>query len=342
MNLVVSVSDLDKCLEDIARQAIVLMDKNGIKHSDFSDLDRLNKELLDINENDKDSDRSRKIKANEKNKIINNILLEYFSIFGKLICPQKRIVLYSRELKDKIDRNAFTKKDDSIVSIEEAKEIKDAILYFEKLIQNGSNLNNHLSRGIYNTKQPDTLLYVWNVKHIHLNKQEATSKADMQNNRADWLLFVIVDDEECIFIDVRPHPHGSGFLSYSILKIIHNNAWMEKAGFFAVKQIGAEYVVKDTETLYKLYKNNVNISLGPFEFNGTVYVTKGGITTAGTSVSDTFKFLQWKRLLQKGFENIAYDSYLPSEKSLGEGIIIFQDSSRLPLIELIEKNKRRC
>ena len=53
-----SVADLDKCLEDIARQAIVLMDKSGIKHSDFSGLDRINKELLDINENDEDSDRS--------------------------------------------------------------------------------------------------------------------------------------------------------------------------------------------------------------------------------------------------------------------------------------------
>ena len=164
------------------------------------------------------------------------------------------------------------------------------------------------------------------------------SKADMQNNRADWLLFVIVDDEECVFIDVRPHPHGSGFLFYSILEIIHNNAWMEKAGFFAVKQVTAEYLVKDTETLYELYKNNVNI---PFEFNGTVYLPRGGITTAGTNVSDTCNFQQWKRLLQKEFENIAYVSYLPSENSLGEGIITFSDGSRLPLSELIDKNKRR-
>ena len=332
-----SIAEFDKCLEDIANQAVILMDNRSISHSDFSSLDRINGELLAVNENDENNNQFIETKKIEKSKIINNILLEYFSISGKLILPKRRKVIYSKELQDKIDNNTFTDATDSVVSTEEAAKIKDLISYFDQLIQNGSDITSHLSKGIYDADSPDRLLYTWNVKHIHLNKQEASNKVEMRNNRSGWLLFVMIDDEECDFLDVVAHPHGSGFSSYHFLEIIHNNAWMEKAGFEAVKQgITPQFVVNDTDTLYKLYKANINI---PFEFEGTVYFPSvRGLTTAGTNINDTLSFNQWKRRLQSGLKGREYISYLPSSNSLEEGIIMFQDGSQLSLNELTERS----
>ena len=337
-----SFADFDKCLEDLARQAITIMDKADVIHSDFSGLanDNATNDSRDTQDCDNDNSGNNNnyiasgitsIADSEKRKIINNALLEYFSIFGKLIAPKKRNVFYSKELQDKINNASFTGKDGSIVSSEEAEEIKNLISHFDKLFKDGNDINNHLSTGIFVANRPDTLLYTWNVKHIHLNTKEAVSKGDMHDNRSGWLLFVIVGDDvngennkenrenkgECAvyFLDVQYHPKGSGFSSYHFLEIIHNNGWMEKAGFVPIPQgepQSVEFTVSDTETLYKLYKAHINI---PFKFQGTVYFPKAGMTTAGTNVQDTLNFNHWKRRLQQGFKNREYVSYSISSSS---------------------------
>ena len=323
-----SIADFDKCLGDLARQAITIMDQAGVIHSDFSGLANVNN----------GNNGNYGITDSEKRKIINNALLEYFSIFGKLIIPKKRNVFYSKELQDKIDSNSFTEKDGSIVSSEKAEGIKNLILHFAKLFKDGNYINNHLSTGIFVANRPDTLLYTWNVKHIHLSIKEAVNKDEMHDNRSGWLLFVIVDDvngeneekeESVYFLDVQYHPKGSGFSSYHFLEIIHNNGWMEKAGFVSIPQGGihsVEFTVSDTETLYKLYKAHINI---PFKFQGTVYFPKAGMTTAGTNVEDTMRFNQWKRLLQRGFKNREYVSYSisPSSSAITYSSLTFPASS---------------
>ena len=81
-----SFADFDKCLEDLARQAITIMDKADVIHSDFSGLanDNATNDSRDTQDCDNDNSGNNNnyiasgitsIADSEKRKIINNALL---------------------------------------------------------------------------------------------------------------------------------------------------------------------------------------------------------------------------------------------------------------------------
>ena len=180
------------------------------------------------------------------------VILEYLNTVEKLILPKPRTVLVSKELQKKIENKNFTEKGQT-VSAKKASEIVDDIEYFEDQFKRGRDVNNHLSKQIYNSKCKDILLNTWNIKHIHLNKAEAKSMESMKNNRADFLLFCIVEDSDVLFLDVRRHPNKRGFSSYSLLQIAFNNDWMTHLGFEEVD----DYIPYSMETsVYKGYKQD--------------------------------------------------------------------------------------
>ena len=61
--------------------------------------------------------------------------------------------------------------------------------------------------------------------------QEAHSKSAMHKNISDWLLFVVIDEDNAYLLDVLKHPAKEEFSSYNFLKIAHSNGWLERMGF---------------------------------------------------------------------------------------------------------------
>ena len=68
----------------------------------------------------------------------------------------------------------------------------------------------------------DGLLWNYGMHHFHLGRE--TDK-DGFVERADHLLFAIVAPTDVYFVDVRPHPppHGIGWVSQDLTRIVHSN-----------------------------------------------------------------------------------------------------------------------
>lgn len=259
------------------------------------------------------------------------IILAYMNVMGKRIMPKPRKVVFSRELTEKIKKHYFLK-NDLIVSNDEALEVIDLITHFQGIFENGEDVNNHLSTQIFSSKQQDKLFNTWNIKHIHLNKQEARSKSAMKRNRADFLLFCVVEDENVYFLDVRQHPEGKEFSSYSFLEIAFNNCWMERLGFL---EMGSEYVpysmepkVTDDKIIYELYKSNVNIA---FDFQGRGFMSvNSGITSSGDRRDNVSWFDKMKRqIITFPFELNEYCGYNPINRDSVSGTITFKKNEDL-------------
>ena len=167
-------------------------------------------------------------------------LILYKSVLGKYIPSKRRNVIFSRELAVKMNSRNFTDNGQTVPP-EKADEINRLIHHFTELFQNGADINNHLSTGIFDSVRQDMLLNTWGVRHIHLNTREAHSKTAMHKNRSDWLLFVVIDGEKAYFLDVLKHPAKDEFSSYSFLKIAHSNGWLERMGFTRVSDYVSYY-----------------------------------------------------------------------------------------------------
>lgn len=264
------------------------------------------------------------------------IILAYMNAMGKRILPRPRKVHFSSELREKISNHSFFK-DGFCVTENEAMEIIDLITHFQGLIESGSDINNHLSIQIFSSKRQDILFNTWNIKHIHLNKQEAKSKKAMKRNRADFLLFCVVEHENVYFIDVRQHPEGNEFSSHSFLEIAFNNGWMERLGFV---EIGSEYVpysiepkVTDDKIIYELYKDNLNIA---FDFQGHGFIgIASGITSSGDRSNNVYYLHQLKRkIIQIPYDLNEYCGFSPISPDRVSGTIEFNRGGSLQKYQL--------
>ena len=82
----------------------------------------------------------------------------------------------------------------------------------------------------------------------------------------------------CIFLDVREHPHGAGFTSYSFLEIISNNGWMQYIGFSELNNIiDMVLEVTDDSHIYKLYKSNFIM----FKLGNKFFINVNGVRSSG-------------------------------------------------------------
>lgn len=253
------------------------------------------------------------------------IILAYRNVSSKFIVPRHRNVIYSKELQEKINNKCFLK-DNIMVEEGQANDIIDLICYFDNIFLEGKDVNNHLSTQIFTSKRQDMLFNTWNVKHIHLNNVEVNSKSGMKKNRADFLLFCIVDKENVYFIDVREHPKGNEFSSFSFLEIIYNNRLMEKIGFY---EIGHDYIphsmkpqITDDKELYEMY-NKLHINSG-FDFEGHGFFNLG-IASSGDKITHTLwlnKFVSKLRTIN--YSKNEYLGFKPQNNDYCVGKIEFQ------------------
>ncbi len=283
----------------------------------------------------------KKVMVNKKISFSHNvadqdIFLEYMNALGKRIIPKPRKVIYSKELQKNIDNKSFSENGHPL-SLENAQNVVNLILHFQQLFENGTDINNHLSTQIFTSKRQDILFNTWNIKHIHLNKTEASSKSAMRNNRADYLLFCVIEDDDVFFLDVRHHPNGDEFSSYSFLQIAFNNKWMNHLGFM---EIGSNYVpysmqpnVTNDKDIYELYSNRLNLA---FDFEGHGFMSIAtGITGSGDKRANVLYLNQLKKRIWKlPFSEDDYVGFTPDNDEGVSGVIMFYRNEEMYKIKL--------
>lgn len=257
-------------------------------------------------------------------------VLAYMNALGKRILRKQRKVVFSKELKCKIDGSEFLR-NSQVLSVDEAQDITNLIIHFQNLFENGEDINNHLSTQIFSSKRQDILFNTWNIKHIHLNVDEAKSKSAMKKNRSDFLLFCVVEDEVVYFLDVRHHPNSAEFSSYSFLEIAFNNHWMRHLGF---GETGAEYVpysmepkITNDKEIYDLYSHNINLA---FDFQGHGFISVAtGVTGSGDRKANVYHLNQLKKEIRKmPFSVEEYIGFFPVSQERASGLIKFSHSEK--------------
>ncbi len=196
------------------------------------------------------------VKYNANNRDFETVFCDYCNLlFTKFVENKKREVLISQELKEKMRKN---------------NKVKKLIKYMKSIIENGDDINNHLTRTIYNSQFDDMLFNDWNIRHIHLNEQEETTNQGMKNNRSNLLLFAIFEDDKCYFIDVRDHNESNLWGLIKFLEILQHN-WGNK--FFNKVSDGPEQMsIASDEDVLKLRNSSVKANVMIYKLKGKNYI----------------------------------------------------------------------
>lgn len=170
----------------------------------------------------------------------------------------ERNVHYSQELKSKIDSNE--------ISSEHVEILKK----FEVDFCEGKDMNIFLSNKTKKSNDTDFLLFTWHIYHLHMSDRK-----QMKNNRSDTQLLCIINESDVYFIDVISHPQKpEEYFNIKYLKILVNNGWMEKIGYFEIKDMipgSLKPKIEDCKDIFQLYSQcSVNLA---FEFEGKGYAS---------------------------------------------------------------------
>jgi hypothetical protein len=186
---------------------------------------------------------------------IHELAGRYLNILSKIIKPTPRNVFISKELRSK-------------KILEKINAIFDEI---KTKFEEGSNVNPHLSKNIFDSDYDDLLLHSWKIYHLHLtNTKKNESDFFYERPPPDYLLFCIVDENDVYFIDILPHKEDNLWSKREMLKILKNN-WPELLEPCRIHGItGATY--NDGE-IGQLRRSGIN---SPIEIDGDVYVPIGG------------------------------------------------------------------
>lgn len=189
-------------------------------------------------------------------------IINFFSYLYRLIPVLERKVHYSQELKAKIN------------SKEVSSEHIDILKKFEVAFCEGKDMNGFLSNKIKKSNDTDFLLFTWHIYHLHMSSKFVDRK-QMKNNRSDTQLLCIINEKDVYFIDLISHPQKpEEYFDIKILRILVNNGWMEKIGFFEIKEMipgSLEPKIEDCKDIFQLYSQcSVNLA---FEFEGKGYAS---------------------------------------------------------------------
>lgn len=227
------------------------------------------------------------------------ILLDFFDNRNKWITSVPRTVILSNELKYKIQTKTFFG-----CTLDDAKKIVCDFECIKAKFENGEDVNWNSSTKIFSAclKYQDILLNTWNIRHLHLNQQNVSSKSGMKRNRSKVLLFYMLYKSYVYCIDIMQHPENDKFLCYNFLKILHKNGWMNLIGFTPINDenyIAGSLKPKITDDsvitkLYTDYKTNL-----AFKFEGNVYIKLNGLASTGDILINSQELLSFKRNIEK-------------------------------------------
>ncbi len=173
---------------------------------------------------------------------------------------------------------------------------------FKNNLENGLDMNSHLSKFIFKTND-DKLLNYWGIKHLHLNEATADCKSDFHSNRSDTYLLICQQQNEILFLDVTHHLNGDEFANVDFLKILEEENWLEKVGIIEAKDAIPDSVpeISSPADIMRLWKCHV---LSIFKLNGKVYVPIRGESCAGNSLSSTRYLIENNRSIDREAEKL--------------------------------------
>lgn len=161
--------------------------------------------------------------------------------------------------------------------------IQQVLQVIEKKFLDGVDVNSHLSKRIFKEDYTDYLLSDWEIYHLHLSLNKDTRDPYFAK-RSDKLLFVMLNDSNVYFIDVRDHDEDYVFAQKELLQAVHDN-WPEILAPYRLKGIFVEQDITDPEEIHKLRKVGVTII---HKVCDALYAPAGGgITTASTAIRAT-------------------------------------------------------
>lgn len=206
----------------------------------------------------------------------------------RLIPVTKRKVHYSKELLKKIDSKEIDEKQAEIL-----KKYADAF-------SDGKDMNVFLSNNIKEPKKPDFLLYTWHLYHLHMSGKFVEDINQMKNNRSDTQLLCIINMSDVYFVDVILHPKkAEEYFDLHSLKIIKENDWMERIGFYEIKDMipgTLQPKITDIKDIFELYKLGINLA---FELDGKAYSPLSQMSQARRPIDATQKLFDINREISK-------------------------------------------
>lgn len=206
---------------------------------------------------------------NPPNGDAHTLLSRFFNLKDKIIEPKIRNVKVSKELSGGVLDDYY----------------KQCLHHIKNRFKNGKDVSIFLSKKSIKPSQKDLLLYDWGIHHLHLSMPE---KKKQFVERSDYLLFLMIDDNNVYFIDVTKHrlPDGTEFSQQELLRIVKNN-WPYLLEPYKLKgAFSLEREMSDKD--YSELRKSGSASL--IEIDEEVYgLIGGGITTARTNINHTTK-----------------------------------------------------
>jgi len=216
-------------------------------------------------------------------KSLRDVLIDYLTVYHKIIPMKKRRVFVCPELII------------SLLNHPKAKEIQAII----KIAQNGGNLNVFQSTRLPQTNFHDHMMTEWNIYHFHLSL-----KVDEESNfvrRSNTLLFAYIDDDNIVFLGTDTHKDGI-FGESKWWMLIHDNFPEVIAKYKTeAKDVYPSLTAKERQSLW-----NAGISTFLIKVRDAVYYSPNvGRTTSGHNmmvIRQTMAILDWIDSISKQLE----------------------------------------
>jgi hypothetical protein len=216
---------------------------------------------------------------------LDEMVLDYLTVHKKLVHIKPRQVFVSPDLEAKLTTHPK----------------QNEVAHLRRLLKIGRNVNFFQSKKLFQTRFHDHLLYEWNIFHFHLSTQlERGSKFVKQTNQ---LLFVYIDDNEAILLDIQNHTDGI-FADEKWLEILDNSFPHILEPYIATDIVDISPNVNSVQR-QNLWNNG--LTLGMTKVNGKIFHSPGiGRATSGHSIivaKTTNEILRWVHQITLHFDN---------------------------------------
>ena len=229
---------------------------------------------------------------------LSHLASRYLEMRIRRIEPVPRKVHFSEEIHDSLGNLA---RDTDPKGHGKALEAWKTVFYLRHLFESGLTVTPFLSDKVINAETKDGLLWDYAMHHLHLSRKDGKGGFVA---RSDWLLFVVVSDQDVFFVDVSAHraPGNLQWVHQDLLGIVFNN-WPELIESRLLHGVTGA-TITDPEKK-ELRRKNVNLA---HEVGGRA-IAPLGFGTAGDGHSTLCGFLADKLLHElKQYQRMIDDS----------------------------------
>ncbi len=180
------------------------------------------------------------------------------------------------------------------------KDYESPLKEIEKHITNGDDLTPYMSKSIDKGDFYDSLLYDWNIQHLHLGSIVPSEKFV---SRSNYLLFVFFTEKDAYFIQIYPHNEKFVFAKEEMMHIIDRN-WSELISRFSINGILSETITDKDRAMLRKSGISTLTEVG----NGKMYCSiGGGYASSGISLEAVRNADHWKNKMQN-YQKIIIDN----------------------------------